>query len=164
MEHRDNQHVCICNWSGPIQGSYCLNRQLLFYLVVKDTYWSTQFQPGNIFGPFRNEPYSRLQAAVSTFSTGPVAPSDGIGFSDAQLILRSCTSGGLLLQVGVVSCMRVLVCTTTLAAGPASHGHRRVLCAAGIQYGRAAGSGGAASVIASLIWCLIFDCCRCGPL
>lgn len=35
---------------------------------------------------------------MSTLSGGPVTPSDGIGFSDAALILRSCTSSGRLLQ------------------------------------------------------------------
>lgn len=64
----------------------------------KDNYWSTQYQPGNPYGPSRNEPFNRLQAAVSTFSTGPVAPSDAVGMSDAALILRSCMQDGTLLQ------------------------------------------------------------------
>ena len=28
---------------------------------AKDTYWSTQYQPGNPYGSIRNEPYNRLQ-------------------------------------------------------------------------------------------------------
>ena len=47
---------------------------------------------------FRQEPYNRLQAAASTLSNGPVAPSDKIGGSDAALILRSCAGDGKLLQ------------------------------------------------------------------
>ena len=68
-------------------------------LTPKDNYWSTEYQAGNPYGASRFEPYSRLQAAVSTLSTGPVAPSDGLGFSDPALILRSCMSDGALLQV-----------------------------------------------------------------
>ena len=39
----------------------------------KDNYWSTQDQPGNPYGPWGDEPHSRLQSAVLSFSTGPVA-------------------------------------------------------------------------------------------
>jgi hypothetical protein len=39
-----------------------------------------------------------LQAAVSTLSKGPVAPSDKIGSSNPSLIMRSCAKDGRLLQ------------------------------------------------------------------
>jgi len=63
---------------------------------TKDNFWST---PGEI-GRYGNdtEPYNRLQAVVSTLSTGPVAPSDAVNSSDVALILRSCAANGLLLQ------------------------------------------------------------------
>merc|ERR1719397_23203 len=63
---------------------------------TKDNFWSTVGEKGRYGNDV--EPYNRLQAAVSTFSTGPVAPSDKIGGSDAPLIMRSCTAGGKLLQ------------------------------------------------------------------
>eukprot|EP00052_Salpingoeca_macrocollata_P034590 m.12039 g.12039 ORF g.12039 m.12039 type:complete len:746 (-) comp6683_c0_seq1:50-2287(-) len=64
----------------------------------KDNYWSTPVQPGTHYGPNTKEPYNRLQAAVITLTTGPVAPSDMVGGSDAALIMRSCAKDGMLLQ------------------------------------------------------------------
>jgi len=64
----------------------------------KDNAWSTASQPGNPYEGSRTEPFSRLQFAVLSFSRGPVAGSDGIGMSDASLILRSCTREGRLLR------------------------------------------------------------------
>lgn len=63
---------------------------------TKDNFWSTSGEKGRYGND--TEPYNRLQSAVSTFSTGPVAPSDKIGGSDVSLIMRSCTAGGKLLQ------------------------------------------------------------------
>lgn len=67
---------------------------------TKDNYWSTDTQTGSAYGDFAtiSEPYNRLQAAVSTVSKGPVAPSDKIGRSDTALILKSCMVDGQLLQ------------------------------------------------------------------
>jgi hypothetical protein len=39
------------------------------------------------------------QAVVSSLSGGPVFPCDEIGTSDVALIMRSCNTDGLLLQV-----------------------------------------------------------------
>jgi len=64
----------------------------------KDNYWSTDVQPGNKWGNTTKEPHNRLQAAVSSLSTGPVATSDAIGMSDVDLIRKSCAADGLLLQ------------------------------------------------------------------
>jgi hypothetical protein len=63
---------------------------------------STAVQPDNPYGASATEPYSRLQAAVSTLSAGPVAPSDKIGYSNATLIMMSCMKDGTLLQASVV--------------------------------------------------------------
>ncbi len=56
-------------------------------------------QPGNPYKGNVTEPFTRLQAAISTISAGPVAPSDKIGYSDAALIMMSCMKDGRLLQV-----------------------------------------------------------------
>lgn len=65
---------------------------------TKDNAWSVAVQPDNPYHDKRTEPNSRLQYAVMTFSRGPVAVSDGIGYSDTALIMRSCTKDGRLLQ------------------------------------------------------------------
>ena len=79
---------------------------------AKDSYWSSnaQQQPpdgaccgagcGKCGGPStgRRDFYSRLNSAVSTLSTGPVAYSDRLGSEDRTAILRSCMANGTLLQ------------------------------------------------------------------
>jgi len=65
---------------------------------AKDDFWTTKNQSGS---PYRNndgEPYNEMEAAIATYSTGPVQPSDGLGFSNASLILMTCTQHGRLLQ------------------------------------------------------------------
>ena len=65
---------------------------------TKDNFWT---KPVKGWGPkYHNarETANRLQAVVSTLSTGPVAISDRIGQSDVGLILRSCAADGTLLQ------------------------------------------------------------------
>lgn len=64
----------------------------------KDGFWSTHRQAKNPYGENRFEPNPSLQALVTTLSTGPVAIGDGIGYSDAKLIMRSCTKDGLILN------------------------------------------------------------------
>ena len=66
----------------------------------KDNYWSTDVQRDSAYKDYKTikEPYNRLQAAVSTLSKGPVAPSDKLGRSDVALILKSCAADGTLLQ------------------------------------------------------------------
>ena len=48
---------------------------------TKDNYWSTDIQTNSTYDDSVTvkEPYNRLEAAVSTLSKGPVAPSDKIG-------------------------------------------------------------------------------------
>lgn len=64
----------------------------------KDGYWSTAYQAGNPYGEDRCEPYARLQGAVTALSTGPIAIGDGIGYSDVDLIMKSCMKNGRTLQ------------------------------------------------------------------
>jgi hypothetical protein len=75
----------------------------------KDNYWSKPLQPGSAFNrnsdPWHpstlnstHEPYNEMQSAISSFTTAQVAPSDGVGFSNASLIKMACRSDGYLLQ------------------------------------------------------------------
>jgi len=63
----------------------------------KDSFWSTSAQPGNPYGGVA-ERYPAMQAAVAALSRGPVQVSDGVGYSDRELILRTCDEAGRLLQ------------------------------------------------------------------
>lgn len=63
--------------------------------VPQDNFFSTDKQGTNRKGIER---FNRLQAVVSTLSTGPVFPSDAVGDSDVALILRSCDAGGRVLR------------------------------------------------------------------
>ena len=65
----------------------------------KDNYWSTPKQgQGGPYGNTTREPYNEMQGMISAYTTGPVAPSDRVGSSNASLIRMACTSGGRLLQ------------------------------------------------------------------
>mmetsp|Transcript_19238 Transcript_19238/g.31303 ORF Transcript_19238/g.31303 Transcript_19238/m.31303 type:complete len:878 (-) Transcript_19238:141-2774(-) len=57
---------------------------------------------GKVMGP---EPFPPLQAAVATFSNGPVAFADGVDFIDATLLNRSINADGEILRpdIGMVS-------------------------------------------------------------
>ena len=63
----------------------------------KDNAWTTSSQPGSSVGNSK-EVSPELHSAISVLSAGPYTPGDGIGFSNVSLIMRSCTSGGRLLQ------------------------------------------------------------------
>jgi len=68
---------------------------------TKDSFWSNASAiAGAKKGKSnkRQEPYVRLQGAVSTLSTGPTFISGEIGSWDKALIARSCRADGLLLQ------------------------------------------------------------------
>ena len=94
----------------------------------KDSYWSTSDQPGADFYKPRvpREAHPRLQAAVSTLSKGPVAPSDGIGYSDAELINRACASDGTLLSPGrpATKLDDFIIADAFAAAAPAPSSHQ----------------------------------------
>ena len=62
---------------------------------TKDNFFSTDKQGHGQKGVER---FNRLQAAISTLSTGPVFPSDAVNSSDVGLILRSCDSDGRVLR------------------------------------------------------------------
>lgn len=62
----------------------------------KDNFWTTQTQPGNVY--FKSEKHPHLQTVVAALSTGPVGPSDKIGYSNISLINRTCNSDGVLLM------------------------------------------------------------------
>ena len=64
----------------------------------KDNFWSTQVQPGNAFNNRTMERFSDMQAAIAALSSGPVQVSDGVGYSDRAVILRTCDDRGRLLQ------------------------------------------------------------------
>ena len=78
----------------------------------KDSYWSSFDQQqapdgaccgaacGKCGGPSTNrrDLYSRLNSAVATLSTGPVAYSDRIGSENRAAIMRACMANGTLLQ------------------------------------------------------------------
>ena len=78
------------------------NRPQLGYIHLqglapsKDSFWSTSAQPGSPYDgtEFAEEPFPELQAAVTSLSAGPVAPSDGVDYADAALILRCCRADG----------------------------------------------------------------------
>ncbi|KAH8063027.1 hypothetical protein JL722_2182 [Aureococcus anophagefferens] len=63
----------------------------------KDNFWSTQVQPGNAQQPDDGR-FSDMQAAIAALSSGPVQVSDGVGYSDRAVILRTCDDRGRLLQ------------------------------------------------------------------
>jgi len=66
---------------------------------AKDDFWSTQHQPGNPYSHGNaTEPYSEMEAAIASYSTGPVQPSDMVGAMNASLLLMTCASDGTLLQ------------------------------------------------------------------
>ncbi|XP_061187986.1 uncharacterized protein LOC133196052 [Saccostrea echinata] len=62
----------------------------------KDTFWTTETQPGNRYK--KSEPYTRLNALVATLSTGPFGPSDMSGHMDFDLINKTCIYYGQLMQ------------------------------------------------------------------
>ncbi|KAK7102674.1 uncharacterized protein [Littorina saxatilis] len=62
----------------------------------KDNFWSTSDQPGNKYK--QTEPSPETQVIVSVLSTGPVGPSDRIGYSNVSLIMRCCNAEGLILK------------------------------------------------------------------
>jgi hypothetical protein len=90
----------------------------------KDNYWSTALQPGSAFNRYphptflndTHEPYNEMQSAISSYTTAQVAPSDGIGFSNASLIKMACRSDGRLLQPSKPA--RAIDASFKLSGGP----------------------------------------------
>ena len=68
-------------------------------IPFKDNFWTTAVQCGNpYYAANCTEPNTVLESAVASFSTGAVAPGDGVGQSNVSLIMRSVTSEGRLLK------------------------------------------------------------------
>jgi hypothetical protein len=91
----------------------------------KDNYWSTALQKGSAFNrngyqpTFLNdthEPYNEMQGAISSYTGAMVAPSDGVGFSNASLINMACRSDGRLLQPSAPA--RAIDASFALSGGP----------------------------------------------
>ncbi|XP_059175577.1 uncharacterized protein LOC131955455 [Physella acuta] len=66
----------------------------------KDTFWTTEVQAGSPYG-VKTEKHTGLNSVISTLSTGPVGPGDGIGFINTTLLMRCCDSDGKILQPSV---------------------------------------------------------------
>ena len=64
----------------------------------KDTWWSSEFQPGNPQYGGAHEPNYILQAVVVALSTGPNQPGDMVGAANASNIMSTCNSEGLTLK------------------------------------------------------------------
>ena len=77
-------------------GPTSLLYQALDLRPSKDNAWSMSYQPDNRY--HKDEPYPEFQALILAYSTGPVAFSDKIGYSNTTLIMRTCRTDGMLLQ------------------------------------------------------------------
>ncbi|XP_046547807.1 uncharacterized protein LOC124257721 [Haliotis rubra] len=79
----------------------------------KDTFWTTEIQPGNPYDRTNGshtkpgdvsrsknatEPYPIIQTIVAVLSTGPVGPGDMINGTDKDLLMRCCNDDGLILK------------------------------------------------------------------
>lgn len=89
-----------CEGYYPLQWRIGFSSMFSWAVAVapfKDNAWSTSLQPGGSCGNSL-EVSPGLHLAISVFSAGPVTPGDGVGYSDAGQILRTCTVGGKLLH------------------------------------------------------------------
>jgi hypothetical protein len=87
----------------PGASNFMIGLSSLFYWSIgiapsKDDYWTTEIQPGNPYSDNPTEPNWQLQAIVVGLSTGPNGPSDGIGYSNASLIMSTIRGDGVTLQ------------------------------------------------------------------
>jgi hypothetical protein len=64
----------------------------------KDVLWSTSVQPGSPYGSNATEQVPDRAILISTLSTGPVAPGDGINFTNIERIMKCCRQDGLILK------------------------------------------------------------------
>jgi len=66
---------------------------------AKDDFWSTTDEGPD--SPYRNtttEPFNEMEAAIASYSTGPVQPSDKVGSMNGTLLRMTCAADGTLLQ------------------------------------------------------------------
>ena len=54
----------------------------------KDTFWTSEFEPGSFYGDNASEPMSELECAIATLTTGPVGPGDRLGYMNRSIIMR----------------------------------------------------------------------------
>ena len=78
--------------------------------------WSGEVQPGSHFAP-NTEPNAHIHAISAALSTGPVGFSDGIGFADTALIMRTCRADGLLLRPDAPATTLDAALISTMGAG-----------------------------------------------
>ena len=64
----------------------------------KDVFWSTSTQPGHSYGPKTEEVLPEREILIATLSTGPVAPGDGIKYTNIERIMKCCRPDGLILK------------------------------------------------------------------
>ena len=106
LESTRHQPVTNARASGdyhPGSSQFEISLSSLFYWSIgiapsKDDYWTTEVQPGNPYGNSTSEPNWQLQAIVIALSTGPNGPSDGIGFTNASLVMSTVRGDGVTLQ------------------------------------------------------------------
>jgi hypothetical protein len=66
--------------------------------LFKDVFWSTSTQPGHSYGPKTQEVLPEREILIATLSTGPVAPDDGIKYTNVKRIMKCCRQDGLILK------------------------------------------------------------------
>ena len=71
----------------------------------KDSYWSMDAPQAGHYPNGTHEPYNRLESVVLSLSNGPVTFADRIDYSNVSLIMKCCTSQGLLLRPDVSATM-----------------------------------------------------------
>lgn len=106
LESTKHQAVTNARASGdyhPGAGNFDVALSSLLYWAIgiapsKDDWWTTAVQPGNPYGDNPTEPNWQLQALVVGLSTGPNGPSDGIGFTNASLVMSTVRGDGVTLQ------------------------------------------------------------------
>ena len=106
LESTKHQAVTNARASGdyhPGAGNYEVGLSSLLYWAIgvapsKDDYFTTEVQPGNPYGDKPTEPNWQLQAIVVGLSTGPNGPSDGIGYTNASLVMSTVRGDGVTLQ------------------------------------------------------------------
>ena len=106
LESTKHQAVTNARASGdyhPGQGNWDISVSSLLYWAIgvapsKDNWWTTEVQADSPYGDQPTEPNWQLQALVIGLSTGPNGPSDGLGFTNASLVLSTVRADGLTLQ------------------------------------------------------------------
>ena len=69
-------------------------------VASKDTFWTTQHQPGCPKAGSLNctEPNTEIQIIMATLAGGPVGPGDRLGLVNRSMVMHSCNEVGLVLR------------------------------------------------------------------